>query len=308
MNAEQDIYFKSIHDFLRVFPDEQACINHLEQIRWDGIVVSPFDETSKVYKCAGNKFKCKNTGKYFNAKTGTIFESTNIKLMKWFLALYVFSSHKKGISSYQLAKDIDVTQKSAWFMLHRLRYAFGNTQNEKFDGITEIDETYVGGEGKNKHKNKKVLNSKGHTMHLKAPILGMKDRVTGTVKVFAVPNTTSASLMSLIKKSIAEGSIVITDEYRTYDILGWKYKHGRVNHSAKEYVNGIFHTNGIENFWSHLKRGIHGIYHWVSVQHLQSYANEYALRFNTRKFTTSSRFDYVLSNMTCRLTYKALTK
>jgi transposase-like protein len=307
MNAQQDIYFKSIHDFLLVFPDEQACINHLEQIRWGGVIVSPFDETSKVYKCAGNKFKCKNTGKYFNAKTGTIFEATNIKLMKWFLALYVFSSHKKGISSYQLAKDIDVTQKSAWFMLHRLRHAFGNTDDEQFAGVVEVDETYVGGNEKNKHAKKKT-GSTGRTNVTKTPVLGLKDRKTGTVKAHVVPNVTSEIVYPILIAGIEENSIVVTDEYRVYDRLSNHFSHGKVIHSAKEYVNGHFHTNGIENFWSHLKRGVDGIYHWVSREHLQSYVNEYALRYNTRTFTTSSRFDYILSNMTCRLTYKELTK
>lgn len=303
----QDIYFKSIHDFLRVFPDEQACINHLEQIRWGGVIVSPFDETSKVYKCAGNKFKCKNTGKYFNAKTGTIFESTNIKLMKWFLALYVFSSHKKGISSYQLAKDIDVTQKSAWFMLHRLRYAFGNTEDAQFDSIVEVDETYVGGENKNKHANKK-RDTAGRTNDKKTAVLGMKDRKTGMVRATVVANVTRETIYPILLENIQENSIVVTDEFSTYRLLHRHFSHGRVCHSAKEYVNGVFHTNGIENFWSHLQRGINGIYHWVSKEHLQAYVFEYALRFNTRNFSTSSRFDYILSNMTCRLTYKQLVK
>jgi hypothetical protein len=115
--------FKSIFDLLKAFPTEQSCIDHLERLQWNGNPVSPFDASSKVYKCAGNKYKCKNTGKYFNVRTGTIFDNTKIPLQKWFMALYVFSSHKKGISSHQLAKDISVTQKTGWFLLHRLRYA-----------------------------------------------------------------------------------------------------------------------------------------------------------------------------------------
>jgi len=132
--------FKSILDLVKAFPDEKTCMEYLAEMRWNGQVVSPFDETSKVYTTARG-FKCKNTGKYFNAKTNTIFEDTKIPLIKWFMALYIFSSHKKGISSHQLAKDIDVTQKTAWFMLHRLRFAFTTSSfTKEFDGITEIDE------------------------------------------------------------------------------------------------------------------------------------------------------------------------
>lgn len=119
--------FKSSLDLVKAFPDQATCMAYLEEMRWNGNVVSPFDETSKVYKCSGNRYQCKNTNKYFNAKVGTIFEDTKIPLQKWFLALYLFSSHKKGISSHQLAKDITVTQKTAWFMLHRLRFAFDSS-------------------------------------------------------------------------------------------------------------------------------------------------------------------------------------
>src|SRR5687768_5437573 len=133
--------FKSILDLLNTFPTEQHCIDHLERLRWNGIVVSPFDPESKVYKCAGNRYKCKNTGKYFNVKVGTIFEDTKIPLQKWFMALYIFSSHKKGISSHQLAKDIDVMQKTAWFLLHRLRYAFEHPNFQStLSNTVEIDE------------------------------------------------------------------------------------------------------------------------------------------------------------------------
>lgn len=149
--------FSSIFELLKAFPDEQSCIDHLERFRWNGNVVSPFDESSKVYKCAGNKYKCKTSGRYFNVKTGTIFEDTKIPLQKWFMALYVFSSHKKGISSHQLAKDITVTQKSAWFLLHRLRYAFAHPAfREVMSSTVQADETFVGGKNKNRHNDKKV--------------------------------------------------------------------------------------------------------------------------------------------------------
>ncbi len=299
--------FKSILDLVKAFPDEKTCMEYLAEMRWNGVVVSPFDETSKVYITARG-FKCKNTGKYFNAKVGTIFEDTKIPLIKWFMALYIFSSHKKGVSSHQLAKDIDVTQKTAWFMLHRLRFAF-NTDifKREFDGVVEADETYMGGEDFNKHANKKTGKS-GRNNDVKTPVFGMKDRKTGHVKAVVVPNTKAETLLPIIRKSVELGSIVITDEYPAYNKLGLDYSHGKVIHSAKQYVNGHFHTNGIENFWSHLKRGVDGIYHWVSKEHLQAYVDEFSLRYNTRKFTTAGRFDLILSNVAGRLTYKELIK
>lgn len=301
--------FKSIFDLLKAFPTEQSCIDHLERLSWNGDPVSPFDATSKVYKCAGNKYKCKNTGKYFNVRTGSIFDNTKIPLQKWFLALYVFSSHKKGISSHQLAKDISVTQKSAWFLLHRLRYAFDhpNFQNT-LANVVEVDETFMGGQSKNKHTNKKEKNVNGGTIHTQQPVLGMKER-NGNVVAIVVPNRHKGTLLPLVRNVVEQDSTIMTDEYTAYKDLKFDFEHHRVNHGAKEYVNGMAHTNGIENFWSHLKRGIDGIYHWVSKAHLQSYVDEFTLRFNTRDYNTQGRFDLILSAVANkRLTYQNLIK
>lgn len=305
--------FKSIFDLLKVFPDEQSCINHLERLRWDGNVVSPFDENSKVYKCTGNKYKCKNTGKYFNVRTNTIFDNTKIPLQKWFLALYVFSSHKKGISSHQLARDISVTQKSAWFLLHRLRYAFDhpnfkNVVGDGGDGIVEIDECGIGGQSYYKHADKKLKNEEGATISGKTSVIGMRER-GGNVKAMVVADRTKETLLPAVYENVAPNAVIMTDDLAAYQHLKKDFKHYSVNHTAKEFVNGMAHTNGIENFWSHLKRGIDGIYHSISKGHLQSYIDEFVLRFNTRKFGTQERFDFILSAISdTRLTYQDLIK
>jgi transposase-like protein len=301
--------FKSIFDLIKAFPTEQSCIDHLERLRWNGNVVSPFDENSKVYKCAGNKYKCKSTGKYFNVRTNTIFDNTKIPLQKWFLALYVFSSHKKGISSHQLAKDISVTQKSAWFLLHRLRYAFDHPNFKATVGnIVEIDECGIGGQSYYKHSNKKVKNEEGATISGKTSVIGLRER-GGNVKAMVVTDRSKETLLPIIYESVEPDSVLMTDEYPGYKDLANDFEHYTVNHTAKEFVNQMAHTNGIENFWSHLKRGIDGIYHQISKEHLQSYIDEFTLRFNTRKFGTQNRFDFVLSAVAGkRLTYKKLIK
>ena len=301
--------FKSIFDLLKAFPTEQSCIDHLEKLSWDGNPVSPFDAASKVYKCAGNKYKCKSTGKYFNVRTGTIFDNTKIPLQKWFLALYVFSSHKKGISSHQLARDISVTQKSAWFLLHRLRYAFDHPNFKATLGnVVEIDEAGIGGQSYYKHSDKKTKNEEGATISGKTTVIGMRER-GGNIKAIVVENRTKETIIPLVYENVKLDSIVMTDEFIAYQNLGKHFDHHTVNHSAKEFVNGMAHTNGIENFWSHLKRGIDGIYHSISKEHLQAYVDEFVLRFNTRKFSTQGRFDFVLSAVTDkRLTYKDLIK
>lgn len=172
MNTE----FNNIFELLQAFPNEQACIDHLEALRWNGIVVSPFDAESKVYKCKGNRFRCKNTGLYFNVKTQTLFDNSKVKLQKWFLAIWLVTSNEKGISSIQLGKDIGVTQKTAWFMLQRIRNCFDISDDDKLSGEVEIDETYVGTKKKNKHASKKVKGTQGHSTKTKTPVVGMDER------------------------------------------------------------------------------------------------------------------------------------
>ncbi len=293
--------FNSILELIQAFPDQQSCIDHLEQLRWNGNVVSPFDATSKVYDCKGNKYKCKNTGKYFNVKTNTIFDNTKMPLQKWFLAIWLVTSHKKGISSLQLGRDLKITQKSAWFMLSRIRQCFGIDANVKLDNEVEADETFVGGKNKNRHADKKVHG----TSDDKAPVLGMVER-SGKVVAKQVPNTTYETLSAEILKSVKDTAKLYTDEYTSYDKLKRVYDHSTVKHSQHQYVNGRVHTNTIESFWALLKRGIFGIYHFTSTKHLQLYVDEFAFRYNSRTSTEGVRFNAFLTNLENRITYKEL--
>lgn len=298
--------FSSIQEFIRTVPDESACIQYLEEIRWAGNVVSPFDETSKVYKCK-NGYKCKNSGKYFNVKVGTIFEDTKLPLTKWFMALYLFATHKKGISSYQLATDIGVTQKSAWFMLHRLRYMFNHPDFKKtMSGTVEVDETYIGGQHRNKHKAKRAeLNKKGTGSINKTPVVAMLER-NGNVNTHVLVIANGETIKPLVLSHIEKGSELITDGHGAYVGLHADYKHEIINHSSDEWKRGNLHTNTIEGFFNYLKNTIRGTYHFTSIKHLAAYTNEVAMRYNTRKISVNSRFDFVLTNMENRLTYKLL--
>lgn len=296
--------FNSILELIKTFPDEQSCIDRLEELRWDGNVVSPFDPSSKVYNCKGNKYKCKNTGKYFNVKTNTLFDNTKLPLQKWFLAIWLVTSHKKGISSLQLGRDIAVTQKSAWFMLQRIRKCFGINDEQGLDNEVEVDETYVGGKNRNRHANKKILKSQGRSYEDKTPVIGMVER-QGEVRA-SVHKVNHITTTSEIMQNVKESASVYTDDALFYRGLKHIYDHGYVKHKNKEYVNGRIHTNTIGGFWSILKRGIVGIYHFTSKKHLQKYVDEIVFWYNTTNTTEGNRFNMMLGNIEHRTTYNDL--
>ncbi len=292
---------KSVLDLIQAFPTEQSCIEHLEKIRWNGNVVSPFDATSKVYKTKVG-YQCKNTGKNFNVKTNTIFDNTKLPLVKWFLAIWIATSHKKGISSLQLGRDLDITQKSAWFMLQRIRACFDIDIDTKLDGEVEVDETAIGGLETNKHADKKSDNPYAGD---KATVMGMVQR-EGKVVAMHVADRKAGSLVPQIIEIVSTTAKLYTDEWVGYNSLRRVYDHSVVKHNAHQYVNGRVHTNTIEGFWSLLKRGIFGIYHFTSKKHLQKYVDEFAFRYNSREITSKQRFDLMLGQMENRLTYKML--
>lgn len=298
--------FNSILDLINTFPDEQTCIDHLEMLRWNGTVVSPFDPESKVYDCKGNRYKCKNTGKYFNAKTATLFDNTKIKLQKWFIAIYLITCHSKGISSVQLAKDLGVTQKTAWFMLHRIRNCFG-ISDDQLNGEVEVDETYIGGKLKNKHKSdvKRIKSETGRKDN-KAVVVGFMQR-SGEVRAIKTTDAKKDTVLPVLQENVEKGTITYTDEsniYYTLKALGFDHK--VIKHRKGEYVLDQIHINTLEGFWSLVKRGFYGIYHYVSKKHMQKYLNSYAFRYNYRESSISEQFNTMLCMMSNRLTYNEL--
>lgn len=227
--------FKSMFDLLKVFSNEEICIRHLEKIRWNGNVVSPFDEASKVYKCKNHRYMCKNTNKYFNVKTGTIFENTKIPLQKWFLAIWLITCNKKGISSLQLSRDLGVTQITAWFMLHRIRKCFGYENQNQLHNEVEIDETFVGGRNKNRHSHKKVRNSQGRSFKDKAPVLGMVER-GGKLVARTIENTSCEKITPEVVE-VVKDAVIYTDEWVGYKNVAKIYGHNFVRHNKGEFVN-----------------------------------------------------------------------
>jgi len=236
-------------------------------------------------------------------KVGTIFEDSPIGLDKWLPALWLLTASKKGISSYQMARSLGVTQKTAWFMDHRLRLAMRTESfNTPLSGEVEADETWVGGKEKNKHNSRKTH---GGPLGSKAVVMGMLER-KGEVRAMVVRTTRRTELEGKIREHVSPGSVVYTDALKSYRALREDYIHDFVDHAA-EYVRGRVHTNGMENFWSLFKRGLNGIYHSVEVEHLDRYMDEFTYRFNSRKLSDGERFTASVPRIAGkRLTYSAL--
>ena len=234
-------------------------------------------------------------------------ESTKIPLQKWFLAIWLCTSHKKGISSHQLAKDIGITQKSAWHMLHRIREMLRETapELELLEGDVETDEVFIGGREKWKHKNKRTPNSRGRSTKSKTPVFGMVER-GGKTRFRVVEDTKAATLEAEILPNVKPGSTVHSDEWIGYRGLSELYEHEVIKHKEDEYVRGSVHTNTIENRWSHFRRTLTGTYHRVSPKHLHRYADESAFRLSTFELEEGERFDLSLAGCEGSLTYVEL--
>lgn len=303
--------FKSLSDFDKAFPDENAAINHFRAIRWpNGDIACPKCGVCSTnhYTLKDNTHKCRDCGKKFSVRKDTIFDSSNVPLRKWFLAIFLMTSHKKGISSCQLARDIGVGQKAAWFMLHRIRNAAMTQEfNAPLTGTIEVDEAYVGGAAKWKHANKRNKMLTGHAAAKQKKIMfGMLQR-DGELRVAHIPDTRLKTTQPVILANIAPGSRVMTDEASTYIWMRSNYTHRFVAHSLGEYVRADVTTNRIENVFSHFKRTIVGVYHKASDKHLDRYVQMFAYRWNRKEMTEVERMDDLLGKVKGRrLTYRKL--
>lgn len=297
--------FKSLPELLSYFKDNETCIAYLEEQRWNGNVTCPHCNHDKVYRTTRG-FKCANKTCYkkFSVTVGTVMESSKISLVNWIAAIYVATAHKKGISSCQLSRDLGITQKTAWFMLHRIREVASENQTEQITKVVQLDEVYLGGKNEFKHMDKKTKGGQGRSLKDKTPIFGMISE--GKVNTFVVPDTTKETLKPIIEQMIKNRTIVVTDGYNSYSFLKENYRHNVIPHHLDEYSIQGFHTNSIEGYWSLLKRGIYGIYHSASPKHLMRYCDEFSFRYNTRKLTDCERFNLTLTRMEGRLTHKQL--
>jgi len=288
-----------------MFPNAESARLYLEGRLWpQGAVCPACEKGDRVKARKGGFYRCNRCLEDFTVRTGTIFERSHVPLNKWLYAMYLLLTSRKGISSLQLSKEIGITQKSAWFLLQRIREACGNDL-AALRGIVEIDEAYIGGSETNKHANKKLHMGRGPKG--KAIALGMKER-DGRVFAKSITTSDTYTLKFEVEKRVAPGSKVFTDEHTGYETIEG-FDHQTIKHGKKEYVRGEVNTNSIESVWAVLKRGLNGVYHHASKKHLDRYLNEFTFRLNEGnvKVPTMDRIDsLVRATKGKRITYRHL--
>lgn len=296
----------SLYEFFQRFPDEKSARLYFEEKRWWDGAYCGHCASVNVVECKDHKpmaYRCRDCRKHFSVRTGTVLAESRLPLQKWLMAIYMMTTARKGIPSTQMAKELGITQKSSWFLAQRIRETWVGGTGPLGDKPVEVDESYFGGLEKNKHADKKQQLGRGGVG--KQAVFGMLER-GGNVVAMPVSGTDRETLHGIIRETIKEGAIIFTDAHRSY--LGLKeYDHKSVKHHVGEYVREMAHTNGIESFWSLLKRGYNGIYHYMSPKHLHRYINEFSFRHNTANIGTMAFIDMTADRMiNCRLTYKDL--
>ena len=276
----------SIIDLFRIFPDDKAAEDWFEAQRWpNGERFCP-DCGSINYGIIESRkpmpYRCRDCREYFSVRKGTVMQSSKLGLQKWIIAIYMMTTGIKGTSSMKLHRELGIRQATAWHLMQRIREGFTGGENLPLPGPVEVDETYIGGRERNKHASKKIRAGRGTVG--KTAIVGAKDRATNVVSATVVDGTDAKTLQGFVCERTAQDATVYTDDHAGYK--GLPRAHETVKHSISEYVNGQAHTNGIESFWSLLKRGYHGTYHHMSRKHLQRYVTEFAGRHNVRGLNT----------------------